>query len=72
MKMSWLVPWIAAAFALFGLALLPLAAFLGVTARSDDVLDGAQNCLIIAAVLFLGYVVAVLGKEFMEFRRPVK
>ena len=70
--MSWLVPWIAAAFAPFGIALLPVAAFIGVNPRSDDVLDGAQNCLIIGAVLFLGYVVAVLGKEFLEFQRPAK
>lgn len=70
--MGWLVPWIAAAFAAFGIALLPVAAFIGVNPRSDDVLDGAQNCLIIAAVLFLGYVVAVLGKEFLQFQRPAK
>ena len=68
--MSWLVPWIAAAFAALGIALLPIAAFIGVDAKSDDVLDGAQNCLIIAAVLFLGYVVVVLGKEFLQFQRP--
>ena len=70
MSMSWLVPWIAAAFALFGIALLPLAAFVGQNPRSDDILDGAQNCLIIAAVLFLGYVFVVLGKEFLQFQRP--
>lgn len=70
--MAWLVPWISAAFALFGIALLPVAAFIGVNPRSDDVLDGAQNCLIIAAVLFLGYVVFVLGKEFLQFQRPAK
>jgi len=68
--MSRLVPWIAAAFALFGIVLLPVAAFIGVNPRSDDVLDGAQNCVIIAVVLFLGYVVVVLGKEFMQFQRP--
>ncbi len=70
--MFWLAPWIAAAFALFGLALLPVAAFIGVNPKSDDVLDGAQNCLIIAAVIFLSYVVVVLGKEFMQFQRPAK
>lgn len=70
--MSWIAPWIASAFALFGLSLLPVAAFIGVNPSSDDVLDGAQNCLIIAAVIFLGYVVAVLGKEFRQFQRPVK
>ena len=70
--MVWLAPWIAAAFALFGLALLPVAAFIGVNPKSDDVLDGAQNCLIIAAVIFLSYVVVVLGKEFMQFQRPAK
>ena len=69
--MSRFVPWVAAAFALFGFALLPISAFIGVTAKSDDVLDGAQNCLITAAVLFLGYVVVVLGKEFAQcLRRP--
>ncbi len=66
------VPWIAAAFALFGLALLPVSAFIGVSATSDDVLDGAQNSLIVAAVLFLGYVAVVLGKEFVQFQRPEK
>jgi hypothetical protein len=68
--MSWLVPWIAAAFALFGIMLLPIAAFIGVAPRSDDVLNGAQNCLIIATLIFLSYVVVVLGKEFMQFQRP--
>jgi hypothetical protein len=68
--MSRIVPWIAAAFALLGIALLPVAAFIGVSPKSDDVLDGAQNCLITAAVLFLSYVVAVLGKEFWQFQRP--
>jgi hypothetical protein len=64
--MSWIVPWIAAAFALFGLALLPLAAFLGVTPRSDDVLFGAENCLILAVVLFLGYMAVGLVREFAQ------
>ena len=68
--MAWLVPWIAAAFALFGIALLPVAAFIGVNPRSDDVLNGAQNSLIIAAVIFLSYVVVVLGKEFLQFKIP--
>jgi hypothetical protein len=68
--MSWLVPWIAAAFAVFGIALLPVAAFIGVSPRSDDVLDGSQNCLIVATVIFLSYVVVVLAKEFMQFERP--
>lgn len=67
--MSRVVPWIAAAFALFGVVLLPISAFIGVTERSDDVLNGAQNSLITAAILFLGYVVAVLGKEFVGFLR---
>jgi hypothetical protein len=67
--MGWLVPWISAAFGLFGIALLPVAAFIGMNPRSDDVLDGAQNCIIVAIVLFLGYVVVVLGKEFLEFKR---
>lgn len=66
------VPWIAAAFALLGLFLLPLAAFIGVSATSDDILDGAQNSLIVATILFLGYVFYVLGKEFLEFKIPVE
>ena len=64
--MSWIVPWIAAAFALFGLALLPLAAFLGVTPTSDDVLFGAETCLIVAVVLFLGYMAVGFVKEFAQ------
>ncbi len=68
--MSRVVPWIAAGFALFGIALLLVSAFIGVSAKSDDVLDGAQNCLIVAAIIFLSYVVVVLGKEFSQFQRP--
>ena len=64
--MSWIVPWIAAAFALFGLALLPLAAFLGITPTSDDVLFGAENSLILAVVIFLGYMAVGLVKEFAQ------
>jgi hypothetical protein len=64
--MSWIIPWIAAAFALFGLALLPLAAFLGVTPRSDDVLFGAENSLILAVLIFLGYMTVGLVKEFAQ------
>ena len=70
--MSRIVPWIAAAFALFGIALLPLAAFIGVSPTSDDVLDGSQNSLIIATILFLGYVVVALGKEFAHYQRPTE
>jgi hypothetical protein len=62
--MSWIVPWVAAAFALFGLALLPVAAFLGVTPQSDDVLNGAQTSLVVAALLFLSYMFVGMIREF--------
>lgn len=70
--MSRIVPWIAAAFALFGLVLLPVAAFIGVSPMSDEVLDGSQNSLIVATILFLGYVVVALGKEFAAYQRPTE
>jgi len=64
--MSWLVPWIAALFALFGIVCLPVAAALGVTPMSDEVLDAAQVSFITAAVLFLGYMAIGLVREFMQ------
>lgn len=66
--MAWLVPWIAAAFALFGFGCLVLSAFLGVTARSDEVLDAAQVSFITAAVIFLGYIGLGLLREYLQTR----
>jgi hypothetical protein len=66
--MAWLAPWIATAFALFGAACLTLSAFIGVTARSDEVLDAAQVSFITAAVIFLGYMGIGLLREFLDTR----
>ena len=64
--MTWLAPWVATAFALFGVGCLFLAAILGVTPASDEVLDAAQVSFITAAVLFLGYMGLGLVREFMH------
>ena len=64
--MSSLAPWVAALFALVGIACLPVSAFLGVTQASHYVLDAAQIFFILAAVIFLGYVAISLVIEFAQ------
>lgn len=64
--MSTLTPWVAAVLALIGIACLPTAAVLGVTPASDYVLDAAQISLVLATVIFLGYIAIGL---VIDFRR---
>ena len=59
-------PWIAVLLAMFGLACLPLAAFLGVGKFGDYALDAAQICLIVAVIFFLAYVAVGLVQEFRQ------
>jgi uncharacterized membrane protein YtjA (UPF0391 family) len=64
--MSLLAPRIAAVLASVGIVCLLIAALLGVTPMSDDVLDVAEVSFVLATIIFLGYITIGLANEFAQ------